>query len=105
MAYGRPANLFVADFPGSPPIDLNEGKLITHENAVYLAGETLSILTGLPLHMVGRAVLGAIWPEDVKLSSIPSPEATVTGTVYSALPAGPETIVQVEEGIAMQSQK
>ena len=96
--YGRPVNLFVADFVGSPSIDLIEGDLVVHENAIYLKGETISILTELPLQMAGRAVLGAIRPEDVELSPIPSPQATITGTVYSALPAGPETIVQVKVG-------
>ena len=96
--YGRPANLFVADFVGSPSMNLIEGKLVSHENGIYLEGESLSILTKLPLGMAGQTVLGAIRPEDVALSSTTFPEATVTGTVYSALPAGSETIVQVEVG-------
>jgi multiple sugar transport system ATP-binding protein len=96
--YGRPANLFVADFVGSPPMNLVEGKLIAHENGIYLEGENLSILTNLPPHMADRIVLGAIRPEDATLSSTPLPEAAIAGTVYSALPAGPETIIQVKVG-------
>jgi multiple sugar transport system ATP-binding protein len=96
--YGRPANLFVADFVGSPPMNLIEGKLVAHENGIYLEGETISILTNLPPSMADQTVLGAIRPEDAALSSTPFPEATLAGTIYSALPAGPETIVQVQVG-------
>ena len=79
-------------------MNLIEGKLVSHENGVYLEGGSLNILTNLPPTMADRTVLGAIRPEDVELSSTPSPKATLVGTVYSALPAGPETIVQVEVG-------
>jgi len=118
--YGRPANLFVADFVGSPSMNLIEGKLAAHENVIYLEGEAISILTNLPpaahenvIYLEGEAisiltnlppsmadqtVLGAIRPEDATLSSTPFPEATLAGTIYSALPAGPETIVQVQVG-------
>jgi len=96
--YGQPANLFVADFVGSPSMNLIEGKLISYENSIYLEGETLSILTNLPPSMANQTVFGAIRPEDTVLSSTPFPKATLAGTIYSALPAGPETIVQVQVG-------
>jgi len=96
--YGRPENLFVADFVGNPPMNLIEGKLVAHENGIYLEGDNLSILTKLPLDMAGQIVLGAIRPEDIVLSSMPSPDTIETVTIYSILPAGSETIVQVELG-------
>jgi len=96
VAYGRPANLFVADFVGSPPIDLIEGKLVAYRNNIYLEGETISIMTDLPPHMADRTVLGAIRPEDAALSSTPFREATLAGTIYSALPAGPSDGYRVD---------
>lgn len=96
--YGRPENLFVADFVGNPPMNLIEGKLVAHENDIYLEGDRLSILTRLPLDMAGQTVLGAIRPEDVVLNVNPSAKTAETVTIYSVLPAGSETIVQVEVG-------
>ena len=97
--YGRPETLFVADFVGNPPMNLIEGKLVAHENDIYLEGDSLSVLTRLSVETAGQTVLGAIRPEDVVLRLKPSPETAETVvTIYSVLPAGSETIVQVEAG-------
>ncbi len=94
--YERPKNLFVADFVGSPPMNLLAGELIRSGHALTLQHEGQVIARGLPTSLGDRPVLAAIRPEDVKLVPAGSISEALSVTVYSVLPAGPETIIQVE---------
>lgn len=71
--YNHPANLFVARFLGSPPINAVEGDLAAAGDGVELRGEGFSIALCGPLAAAARqapgprAVLG-VRPEDVALA-------------------------------------
>ena len=100
--YNQPENLFVADFVGSPTmnfihgevtaangseISVSAGDLKFNYNAVETFGEIKA----------GQKVVVGIRPEFIKIEE----NGPITGSVYSTLPSGMETIVQVMVGSQM----
>lgn len=95
--YHTPANHFVADFVGSPNINiiemegeqvnLDEVKL-TNEHLKLLFTPTTSSLT-IPK---GKKLLLGIRPEDITISD----EGVLEASIYSTLPSGMETIVKLD---------
>jgi multiple sugar transport system ATP-binding protein len=95
--YKRPANLFVADFIGSPTINLIHGRIEADESGAAFCSEALCFRTPAMAKLAGRAVVAAIRPEEIGI------ETTAAGghlpaEVYSVLPAGAEVLVQVKRG-------
>ncbi|MFT3767968.1 MAG: ABC transporter ATP-binding protein [Minicystis sp.] len=78
--YGRPANTFVAEFIGSPRINL-------------VQPEVLGLLTTL-----GREELIGVRPHDMTIGTGPKPESAVLGVVYLVEPTGSETWVTLQVG-------
>jgi multiple sugar transport system ATP-binding protein len=95
--YRRPANLFVADFIGSPTINFIPGKI--HREAGNLVFRNESLLLPAPPEegLVGKEVTAAIRPEDIRILPREKGEG-LGGEVYSVLPAGAEVILQVKKG-------
>ena len=95
--YLRPANLFVADFMGSPTmnfLDASARKTGEHTAELSFCGVTRTFTAGAPLgELPGNVVLG-IRPEFLTISE----EGDVEATVYSTLPAGMETTVKLRLG-------
>jgi multiple sugar transport system ATP-binding protein len=92
--YRRPASLFVADFIGSPTINLIPGKIVRKGEGVFFEGEALFLpAPALAAHM-GALVTAAIRPEEIRIETGQSGDA-VSGEAYAVLPAGSETILQV----------
>ncbi|MCX5838144.1 MAG: ABC transporter ATP-binding protein [Deltaproteobacteria bacterium] len=92
--YRRPGSLFVADFIGSPTINLIPGRIVRKSEGIFFEGEVLSLpAPGLAAH-AGAEVTAAIRPEEIRIETGESGDA-VSGEVYAVLPAGMETIVQV----------
>ncbi len=100
--YNNPANLFVADFVGSPTMNFIEGVIDQTE------GEDVRISAGslkLRYHPVsksgsltpGQKVVLGVRPEFIKIEET----GALKGKVYSTLPSGMETIVKVELGDIM----
>ena len=95
--YKRPANLFVADFIGSPTINLIPGKILQENGAVFFQNETLRFLWPPGADWVGKKVIAAIRPEDIRIHAREEKES-LSGEVYSLLPAGAEVIIQARKG-------
>jgi multiple sugar transport system ATP-binding protein len=95
--YKRPANLFVADFIGSPTINLIQGKILRRNGAVFFENDTLQFAVALRTDWVGKKVIAAIRPEDIRILSQEEKES-MAGEVYSLLPAGAEVIIQAKKG-------
>jgi multiple sugar transport system ATP-binding protein len=93
--YKRPTNLFVADFIGSPTINLIPGKIISREGEIFFEAETFSFMAPFLKVFCGASVIAAIRPEDIRVSRVKDKEA-IDGEVYSVLPAGAEVILQVK---------
>ncbi len=95
--YHKPANYFVADFVGSPTINILE---VTGRNVnldeVNLSNDRLSFLFGPRSSSItvqdGQKLLLGIRPEDVVIGD----DGPIEGVIYSTLPSGMETIVKIE---------
>ena len=90
--YHFPANLFVADFIGSPKINLLEGR-VSRQDVVALADFPVSIDT---FNKAGEVVVG-IRPEDVSISTEEIPGG-VEFLAYSVLPSGADTTIIAHRG-------
>jgi multiple sugar transport system ATP-binding protein len=66
--YDRPANLFVAGFIGSPPMNLLE--LAVDDGAVQLGGVALQLPAAVPAASLSSVVLG-VRPEDFEIAGDP----------------------------------
>jgi multiple sugar transport system ATP-binding protein len=95
--YRSPANLFVADFVGSPTINFVPGKIIREEREVFFEGEAWRLSTPSMEDFIGKEVVAAIRPEDLRISKKREQE-DLPARVYSVLPAGPEVIIRVKIG-------
>ncbi|HEY8593825.1 MAG TPA: ABC transporter ATP-binding protein [Devosiaceae bacterium] len=89
--YSEPADLFVADFIGSPSMNLIEGSI---ENGRFMA-EGIS----LPVGVADRkdVVLG-LRPEELEI--VPGPDAPVQGQLYALELTGDATLATVRAGDA-----
>lgn len=113
--YRNPASLQVADFIGNPKINFVEGKLLEYSEdvlSVHCGLGTVN-LNGLPIRRRRLTDMGidaatahglvvlAIRPEHIGIYGT-RPEVTedicVEATVYSEMPAGSETLVQLTVG-------
>jgi multiple sugar transport system ATP-binding protein len=91
--YDRPADLFVAGFIGSPPMNLVPGE---HAGGVFTAPGSLRAETRVPRH-AGRAVLG-IRPEDVTVA--PAGGGSLDARVYAVELTGEAVLVTAIAGEA-----
>ena len=88
--YVRPANVFVAGFIGSPPMNLIEGEC--DSGAFIHAGGQIA---GLPSFKAGRIVLGQR-PEDLRLTAAGAGD--LEGDVFSSELLGDSALVGVRVG-------
>ena len=93
--YRHPANLFVADFIGSPTTNLIRGRAQIVQNRLVVQHADWTVPTDAPHTLANREVVAAIRPEDIELSPTETPEHA-RFTVYSVLPMGAELIVQAK---------
>ncbi len=95
--YLRPANLFVADFMGSPTMNfLKATAKKTGDNtcALSFCGVTRTFTSAKPLEKLPESVTLGVRPEFITLVD----DSDVHATVYSTLPAGMETTVKLRLG-------
>jgi len=103
--YLRPANLFVAGFVGSPPMNILSGALERSDGQVWLAGDGYSIDLAawaarhrLPADGSGLAL--GVRPEHIALNAPQAGDALI-GEVFVSEPLGSEVIVNIKLGAAM----
>ena len=95
--YLRPANLFVADFMGSPTMNFLTGKAKkAGENAceVSFCGISRTFQSSKPLGEIPEDITLGVRPEFITIC----PESDVKASVYSTLPSGMETTVKLRLG-------
>ena len=88
--YNNPANVFVAGFIGSPPMNLIKGDL---ENGIFIGPETR--VEGVGSGSRKGVVLG-VRPEDVAIAE--PGKGSVNSVLYSLEPTGDQTLVAVRAG-------
>lgn len=96
--YRRPATTFVANFLGSPPMNLLQAVVSRSE----LRGEGFTLPTGVlggrEQHLSeGAAVTLGIRPEHMRLATNGAP-GSISGSVYAVEPLGPESLVILKVG-------
>jgi multiple sugar transport system ATP-binding protein len=80
--YDRPANLFVASFIGSPPMNLAQGTIEGRDGAFSLVlGEALVPLAPRPGLAAGKSVIVGVRPEDIQLARGESPNGTIRAAI------------------------
>ena len=90
--YRRPANLFVARFIGSPPMNIMEARLVSRRPPVVdVKGIRVELARDIEFK---DRMLAGIRPEDVELSSTPSP-SMVEAVVDVAEPLGVYQLVEI----------
>lgn len=96
--YKFPANLFVAEFIGSPRINLLRATPVSDESGKWLKVQDFRLSAAwLPER---NEVIAAIRPESIALHVEQVPDA-VSFNVYAVLPAGPEVFVHIVRGDTM----
>jgi multiple sugar transport system ATP-binding protein len=85
--YHFPANLFVADFIGSPKVNLLEGE-VDGSNSVDLGGFKLAMDT----RHAPPSVVVAVRPEDIGITTAPV-DGAVEFNAYSVLPSGADSTI------------
>ncbi|MGI6852357.1 ABC transporter ATP-binding protein [Mesorhizobium sp. 1B3] len=89
--YNHPCNTFVAQFIGSPSMNLVDGRV---ENGFFLLGEGLRLPFPAPLREAGNAVQCGFRPEHVSIDN----ESGLPGIVEVVEPTGAETQVHLRIG-------
>ncbi|NLF26337.1 MAG: ABC transporter ATP-binding protein [Clostridiales bacterium] len=99
LMYNRPANLFVADFMGSPTMNFLNGtaEISGREARLNIGGLRGALEAEAEIEFGGGEVVVGIRPEHVRIG-----DAGVEATVYSTLPAGMETTLKLDvNGMAL----
>lgn len=100
--YTRPANLFVAEFIGSPPMNFLQGRLTTEEGVLRLVGHEWHVTLPEELRPLAEAVQGrdqlilGIRPEHIRLISLD--EGELRAEVYVIEPLGRDVLVNLRIG-------
>ncbi len=90
--YRKPANLFVARFVGSPPINI-----ITKDISSSLFNSALEYLENSGVgEAAGKAVYIGLRPEKARINESVNSSWMIEATVAAMLPTGPEWILQTE---------
>ncbi len=100
--YNKPANLFVAGFIGSPPMNLVEGSIVEENGTYYFVSSSFKYrlpndIGEIVASKTGEVILG-IRPEDVKIVLGNGDDNVINGTVYVVEPLGRDLLVNVKVG-------
>jgi ABC-type sugar transport system ATPase subunit len=101
--YDRPANLFVAQFIGEPPMNLLPGRLERRGERLVLDGVSgeLTLPAAATADLAGRArteVVVGVRSEHLRLADAAAPGVGLTGAVFFREPRGDSDVVLVEVG-------
>jgi multiple sugar transport system ATP-binding protein len=94
--FDRPGNLFVAQFIGSPAMNVVQGEFLTDQNSVLAEGAHWPVPASLKAH-AGHKVYYGIRPTDIHLSA---DQQGVPAKVVVVEPTGAETELLVQVGNA-----
>jgi multiple sugar transport system ATP-binding protein len=98
--YERPANKFVANFLGSPPINFIDGVLTQGDHGLHFRSGDLSLALDEQTRRLlagcsGRAVSAGIRAEDIHEHG-DSTDCSLTGDIASLLPVGSDQFIGLQ---------
>ncbi len=95
--YGKPSNLFVADFVGNPTMNFIPARAVSvsgREVELDFLGKRFRFASDRDLSIAAGEVTIGIRPEFLPISNA----GDIVGSVYSTLPSGMETTVKIKVG-------
>jgi len=102
--FNHPANLFVAGFIGSPPMNFMEGIFTEKNGSCFLDASTFTLPIPHDISKIikekttsSELILG-VRPEDISIGRKKTPEKLVEAEVYVTEPLGSEVIVDLKVG-------
>ncbi len=101
--YNKPANLFVAGFIGSPPMNFFEGTLVEEEGKILFKSSEFAVelpyeAAKLALEKAaGSEIILGVRPEHLYIAETRTPR-TIEASVYIVEPLGGETIIDFKIG-------
>jgi len=103
--YSKPANVFVAGFVGSPPMNIISGSIVNRDGTLYFREEEdrfdIKVKNSLP---EGKVLLG-VRPEDLLVSTYSREDYTMIADVYVQEPLGPLQYLSLDmKGLKLLSQ-
>jgi multiple sugar transport system ATP-binding protein len=93
--YRRPANTFVAQFLGSPPMNQVAGRLVRRDGGWFEAGDGFRLPVAFAPPAEDRPVVLGIRPEDIRPAAEPGGFEAIVAEIE---PLGHEVLVTVEAG-------
>ncbi len=100
--YNKPANLFVAGFIGSPPMNLVEGNIVEENGTYYFVSSSFKYRlpsgVGELIASETSSVILGVRPEDIKIVLGDGDDNVISGTVYVVEPLGRDLLVNVKVG-------
>jgi multiple sugar transport system ATP-binding protein len=96
--YDQPANVFVAEFIGSPPMNLITGTTDGRGRIRTRSGALLPVPSDVAAAPDGHAVVYGVRPEDFAITGEPDPASSFAATVALVEPLGRETLVYCDVG-------
>jgi multiple sugar transport system ATP-binding protein len=102
--FNRPANMFVAGFIGSPPMNLLDCTLTEKDGSCFLDAGTFilpipdDICKIIKEKAIGSELILGVRPEDISLGKRRTPEKLIKAEVYVTEPLGSEVIVDLKVG-------
>jgi multiple sugar transport system ATP-binding protein len=104
--YRRPATRFVAEFIGSPAMNLIDGSVGLERALMHVLvhGTPVALQDGAQrVVRVGQALSYGLRPEDVVVNPEPGPESSsgLAGEITLVEPTGPETYVSVDTAVGV----
>ena len=102
--FNKPANLFVAGFIGSPPMNFIPCSLSVKEKETYLDAEFCKIPISSDIaelitkNATGSELILGVRPEDVHLSKSKTADSILQAEVYVTEPLGSEIIIDLKIG-------
>src|ERR1700730_10871920 len=104
--YSAPVNTFVANFIGSPSMNLVPSRIVSEGDDIMLqfgAAGTLKLEAGTPLFQRARCakskdVIFGVRPEDIELAEVSDPTLGLTLVAQFIEPIGPVTTIHFSDG-------
>lgn len=103
--YNRPANMYVASFIGSPPMNLFDVKVVSYDGGLYLKADGISLKVPKSMchieQYVNRSVVLGLRPEDITDKETVRPTSTgilTTATVRVVEPMGSHELLYASIG-------